>query len=804
MTKNAISQEFLDIVDNIKNGIDIDINKEKLRKFSQKDFNNYYRYLNKQRGVNFEDTILKAQMINIDPSNKWTFGFDLRKYSTDEIENFLTSEIDYIDSGKYFDKNKYFDIDKAIDDIVDPRMNGFEIVKNTNWYAGRKTGRIGWLGEEIEGSIDSGNWKRTDKFVDLENQEIRYVINETRVNPETGQVEVVNKNNVFTKDKDGNLIPYEFKNKKEEAVYAEKNPFLLDRDDNTVLDVEKELGRKVERSRNQVDTIEHTAINEYMNAVENGEITKPVGNNNSSTSAQQEIVESKKRRRGNAGSVFKELNENSQANTTQNSATSSSQQNTSTKPNGSTTANSNSSNNANNSSAPKKISQARQDKIEKQRIRRILKDDYKKNAGSGGNPKIEEIKRRRKQRKDQIKKVNQLDDDVKTLARFEKNRKRAEELKKKAYTDKNLTTQERLDILDEVKRIENEHPKREEYRRKKQELDRDTTITTKERLKREQELKKEYSYDGLKNRIENADRSVVEEYLEKRQGVISNNKDYDQFMKDLDLAGRDFVDADGNELSSGFKEFNKKTRKMGLKIKGFITGDYSDYNEYIEAVERLENMGPRNFDRYDIDNLFNSNGNLNSADDVLNLKPTSRTSAKDAFDNWRTGRKNARTRAATKGVPKNTRGVAAAKEAVLRSAPNAKKLFTVQGTFGVGLNLFNAKATYDEERKEGHGVFSSLARAGADFALGEILGMKYMGLMAAQAAPRMAVKGIEGLGKLTREKNNMQRHEAFGYASFQDTQQLATMRQSGMEMAKMANYNLQQTLMGNEAKYMHR
>ena len=112
-------------------------------------------------------------------------------------------------------------------------------------------------------------------------------------------------------------------------------------------------------------------------------------------------------------------------------------------------------------------------------------------------------------------------------------------------------------------------------------------------------------------------------------------------------------------------------------------------------------MGPRNFERYDVDNLFNSNGNLNSADDVLNLKPTSRTSAKDAFDDWQTGRKNARARSRAASVGSTSRGIAAAKEAVSRSAPNAKKLFTAQGAFGVGLNLFNTVATYKEERKEG-------------------------------------------------------------------------------------------------------
>ena len=45
---------------------------------------------------------------------------------------------------------------------------------------------------------------------------------------------------------------------------------------------------------------------------------------------------------------------------------------------------------------------------------------------------------------------------------------------------------------------------------------------------------------------------------------------------------------------------------------------------------------------------------------------------------------------------------------------------------------------------------------------------------------------------------------SFSGAQFADNQQLATMRQSGMEMAKMSQYNLQQTLMGNEANHLHR
>ena len=57
---------------------------------------------------------------------------------------------------------------------------------------------------------------------------------------------------------------------------------------------------------------------------------------------------------------------------------------------------------------------------------------------------------------------------------------------------------------------------------------------------------------------------------------------------------------------------------------------------------------------------------------------------------------------------------------------------------------------------------------------------------------------------MTRQMNSVQRIQTFGEAEFMDTQQLATMRQAGMELAKMSQYNLQQSMMGNEAQYMHR
>ena len=115
-----------------------------------------------------------------------------------------------------------------------------------------------------------------------------------------------------------------------------------------------------------------------------------------------------------------------------------------------------------------------------------------------------------------------------------------------------------------------------------------------------------------------------------------------------------------------------------------------------------------------------------------------------------------------------------------------------------------AVSEYKNARRQGHGVISSVARAGVDFALGEAMGLYYPLFLGAKALPGAIVKGSEMLYKENRKMNSMANQQIFGGVQFQDTQQLATMRQSGMEMAKMAQYNLQQTLMGNEATYFHR
>lgn len=121
-----------------------------------------------------------------------------------------------------------------------------------------------------------------------------------------------------------------------------------------------------------------------------------------------------------------------------------------------------------------------------------------------------------------------------------------------------------------------------------------------------------------------------------------------------------------------------------------------------------------------------------------------------------------------------------------------------------GLNIIGAVGDYKSARREGHGVVSSAVRAGVKLAVDEALGWWALPIGIVKTLPGMAIKGADMLYKENRRMNSAANFQVFGDAQFMDTQQLATMRQSGMEMAKMAQYNLQQTLMGSEAKYLHR
>lgn len=120
----------------------------------------------------------------------------------------------------------------------------------------------------------------------------------------------------------------------------------------------------------------------------------------------------------------------------------------------------------------------------------------------------------------------------------------------------------------------------------------------------------------------------------------------------------------------------------------------------------------------------------------------------------------------------------------------------------VGMPLYFGAQEYKAAREEGNGVLMSGARAVGDFAVSEMMGWGYLGLQLAPMIPKAAVGIAEGLNAMSRNMNRASVAGPFANATFNDTQQTYTMRQAGMQLAQASKYNLQQTLMGNEAQYL--
>lgn len=125
--------------------------------------------------------------------------------------------------------------------------------------------------------------------------------------------------------------------------------------------------------------------------------------------------------------------------------------------------------------------------------------------------------------------------------------------------------------------------------------------------------------------------------------------------------------------------------------------------------------------------------------------------------------------------------------------------------FNVGINALFTIGDYKEGLKEGKTHLGAAADAAVSFVGMELLGVwGSLGLGAAKGVATLGIKGTKYAINSSRSMNNIQRFTPFADAQFQDNQQMATMRQSGMELAKMSQYNLQQTLMGTEARNLHR
>ena len=133
------------------------------------------------------------------------------------------------------------------------------------------------------------------------------------------------------------------------------------------------------------------------------------------------------------------------------------------------------------------------------------------------------------------------------------------------------------------------------------------------------------------------------------------------------------------------------------------------------------------------------------------------------------------------------------------------KGLTLNNMITIGSAAIGAVNKYKESRAEGKGVVSSAARAGATAVAAEVMGPWTAPIVAgARMLGNAAVEAGDALYKESRRMNSASNFTPLGGVNFQDSQELATMRQSGMELAKMSQYNLEQTLMGAEAKHLHR
>lgn len=119
---------------------------------------------------------------------------------------------------------------------------------------------------------------------------------------------------------------------------------------------------------------------------------------------------------------------------------------------------------------------------------------------------------------------------------------------------------------------------------------------------------------------------------------------------------------------------------------------------------------------------------------------------------------------------------------------------------------FMGISSYNDAREQGNGVFSSALKAGVELGYYAVTPMKLaIGVDILKGAGSMAVGGIESANQYMRSyERDLRDQTAFKNYTWNDSQQLATMRQAGMHLAQRSKYQLQQALIGNEAQYLHR
>ena len=143
-----------------------------------------------------------------------------------------------------------------------------------------------------------------------------------------------------------------------------------------------------------------------------------------------------------------------------------------------------------------------------------------------------------------------------------------------------------------------------------------------------------------------------------------------------------------------------------------------------------------------------------------------------------------------------------AMKAALRNGDGKISLSRIgEGVFTGGLLLND----YSSRRDEGDSVLSAAFGAAAQQGLAMATGFK--GYMAFELLRNSGVI-VDALESLSAQRRayyaNEQYQAPFRTNTFVDNEQLYTMRQAGMELAKQAKYKQVAAMMGNEARYMHR
>lgn len=126
--------------------------------------------------------------------------------------------------------------------------------------------------------------------------------------------------------------------------------------------------------------------------------------------------------------------------------------------------------------------------------------------------------------------------------------------------------------------------------------------------------------------------------------------------------------------------------------------------------------------------------------------------------------------------------------------------------FGAVVSGYFGYDTYKEERAQGNSRLGALGKATLDFVMPELMGIGgYIAYEAVKAAPGALLSAGQSISQQVRQMERSAKDQSpFRANTFVDSQQIYTMRQAGMALAEQSKYALQQTLMGDEARFMHR